>query len=78
MFKSSVPPFRGYTAPGVPPQPPADVVVEEGESLDFISGHWRIFQYRKGHRFSTDDVLVGWYASQCTATRTNPRARHRC
>jgi len=68
MFKSSVPPFRGYTAPGSVPTPPEGVVVEDGETLDFISGHWRIFQYKKGHRFSTDDVLVGWYGSQWAPT----------
>jgi tRNA1(Val) A37 N6-methylase TrmN6 len=45
--------------PGVdtPPEVPAD------ESLDAISGHFRIFQLRKGHRFSTDDVLTAWYGT---------------
>ncbi len=35
----------------------------EGETLDAISGHFRIFQLRKGHRFSTDDVLTAWYGT---------------
>lgn len=56
------PRFRGWVRPG--PVPPAsDVVVEPGESLDWISGHWRIFQYEKGHRFSVDDVLCAWFAT---------------
>src|SRR5437764_12198944 len=54
--------FRGWTRPG--PRPPGGVVVEEGESLDCISGHFGIFQFTKGHRFSTDDVLTAWYATQ--------------
>ena len=54
--------FRGWTRPGPVPPPRADVVVEDGESLDWISGHWRIFQYERGHRFSVDDVLCSWFA----------------
>ena len=54
--------FRGWRRPG--PTVPAGVEIDEGESLDYISGHYRIFQYLKGHRFSTDDVLTGWYGSQ--------------
>ena len=33
------------------------------ESLDALSGHFKIFQRKDGHRFSTDDVLVSIYAS---------------
>jgi tRNA1(Val) A37 N6-methylase TrmN6 len=40
-------------APAVPPE----------ETLDAISGHFRIFQLRRGHRFSTDDVLTAWYGT---------------
>jgi tRNA1(Val) A37 N6-methylase TrmN6 len=54
--------FRGWTIPG--PRPPGGVDLEEGESLDAISGHWWLFQLKKGHRFSTDDLLCAWYASQ--------------
>ena len=56
--------FKGWAKPG--PVPPgalsvADVPVDE--TLDAISGHFRIFQLRKGHRFSTDDVLTAWYGT---------------
>lgn len=44
--------------------PPGGVEVEEDETLDFISGHFKIFQYAKGHRYSTDDVLTAWYGTQ--------------
>ncbi len=37
--------------------------VEEGETLDALSGAYRIYQYADGHRFSTDDLLVAWYAT---------------
>jgi tRNA1(Val) A37 N6-methylase TrmN6 len=46
-------------------------VVGDGETLDFISGHFRLFQLRDGHRFSTDDVLTAWYGtSWCPSART--------
>ena len=45
--------------------------VEPGETLDAISGHFRIFQLENGHRFSTDDVLTAWYGtSWCPSART--------
>lgn len=56
--------FKGWAKPGpVPPGAAAPPEVPPGESLDAISGHFRIFQLRKGHRFSTDDVLTAWYGT---------------
>jgi tRNA1(Val) A37 N6-methylase TrmN6 len=56
--------FKGWAKPGpVPPgalDPPA---VPPEETLDAISGHFRLFQLRKGHRFSTDDLLTAWYGT---------------
>ncbi|MCK6524793.1 methyltransferase [Myxococcota bacterium] len=45
-------------------QPNAD------ESLDRLTADWRIFQLRRGHRFSTDDTLTAW-----TAARARPGSR---
>jgi tRNA1Val (adenine37-N6)-methyltransferase len=45
--------------------PPGGVDPDAGESRDYISGHYRIFQYEKGHRYSTDDVLTAWYGTIC-------------
>lgn len=55
--------YRGWRRPG--PVPPGEVEPEEGETLDFLCGYFRIFQYAKGHRYSTDDVLTAWYGSIC-------------
>ena len=55
--------FKGWTRPG--PRPPAGVGVEPGETLDYLSGRCRIFQYEKGHRYSTDDILVAWQGARC-------------
>jgi tRNA1Val (adenine37-N6)-methyltransferase len=56
--------FKGWAKPG--PEAPGrhergDAAA--GETLDAISGHFRIYQLRKGHRFSTDDVLTAWYGT---------------
>lgn len=64
----SQPVFKGWVKPGpIPPGALGDgPEIEAGESLDAISGYYRIFQLRDGHRFSTDDVLTAWYGtSQC-------------
>lgn len=61
--------FRGWAKPGViPPGVEAPPVVPAGETLDAISGHFRLFQLREGHRFSTDDVLTAWYGSTWVPT----------
>jgi tRNA1(Val) A37 N6-methylase TrmN6 len=61
--------FKQWAKPGpVPPgatQPPE---VPAGESLDAISGHFRVFQLKAGHRFSTDDVLTAWYGTTWAPT----------
>jgi tRNA1(Val) A37 N6-methylase TrmN6 len=53
--------YRGWRRPG--PIPPGGVEPGEGETLDVICGWFRIFQYAKGHRYSTDDVLTAWYGT---------------
>ena len=55
------PQFRGWTKPG--PVAGTDLEVPDGESLDAISGFYRLFQLKGGHRFSTDDVLTAWYGT---------------
>lgn len=56
--------FKGWAKPGlVPPGATSPPDVPAAESLDAISGHFRLFQLKKGHRFSTDDVLTAWYGT---------------
>src|ERR1051326_6162553 len=61
--------FKGWAKPGViPPGAHAAPEVAPVETLDAISGHFRIFQLRDGHRFSTDDVLTAWYGTTWAAS----------
>ena len=57
--------FKGWVKPG--PSVPAGVEPETSsfgpETLDALSGEFRIFQYKDGHRYSTDDVLTAWYGT---------------
>lgn len=64
--------FKGWAKPGpVPPGLESGVAIEPNETLDAISGHFRLFQLREGHRFSTDDILTAWYGtSWCPTART--------
>jgi tRNA1Val (adenine37-N6)-methyltransferase len=64
--------FKGWAKPGlIPPGLASGVVVDPNETLDAISGHFRLFQLRDGHRFSTDDILTAWYGtSWCPTART--------
>lgn len=64
--------FKGWAKPGpVPPELASGLKVEPNETLDAISGHFRLFQLRDGHRFSTDDILTAWYGtSWCPTART--------
>ena len=59
--------FKGWAKPG--PEAPGytdpSLVPEPGETLDAISGHFRLFQLKEGHRFSTDDLLTAWYGTTC-------------
>jgi len=58
------PHFRGWAKPGpVPPGASSPPDVPPDETLDALSGHFRIFQLRGGHRFSTDDLLTAWYGT---------------
>jgi tRNA1(Val) A37 N6-methylase TrmN6 len=61
--------FKGWAKPGpVPPGAVDPPDVPADETLDAISGHFRVFQLRKGHRFSTDDVLTAWYGTSWAAS----------
>jgi len=64
--------FKSWAKPGpIPPGLASGAAVEPHETLDAISGHFRLFQLRDGHRFSTDDILTAWYGTTwCPTART--------
>lgn len=63
------PMFKGWAKPGpIPPGALTPPTVPDEETLDALSGHFRIFQLRGGHRFSTDDVLTAWYGTTWVAS----------
>jgi tRNA1(Val) A37 N6-methylase TrmN6 len=52
------------------PETGAPLTVAPHETLDAISGHFRVFQLADGHRFSTDDILTAWYGTTwCPSAR---------
>lgn len=53
-----------WTPPGPRAAAPADLVPGPDETLDALSGDWCLFQLRRGHRYSADDLLVAWYAGE--------------
>lgn len=57
------PTFRGWTKPGPSADLDVDLQLGEDETVDALSGHFRIVQLRGGHRFSTDDLVVAWYGT---------------
>ena len=63
--------FKGWAKPGpIPPGLVNGLKVEPHETLDAISGHFRLFQLANGHRFSTDDILTAWYGTSWCPTAT--------
>lgn len=62
--------FKGWAKPGpiAPGAGEKSLEIGDDETLDAISGHFRLFQLRNGHRFSTDDVLTSWYGTSWCPT----------
>lgn len=54
----------------------AELEAELGEpiTVDGLTARWSIFQRKRGHRHSTDDLLTGWYALE-TKPRGAPLTR---
>jgi len=60
--------FKGWAKPGPVPPGLGAPSADPHETLDAISGHFRLFQLRDGHRFSTDDILTAWYGTSWCPT----------
>lgn len=48
----------------MPAETPRGAPEAEEETIDKLIGSWRVIQLRKGHRFSTDDLVTAWRASR--------------
>ncbi|MBT9555621.1 MAG: SAM-dependent methyltransferase [Myxococcales bacterium] len=58
--ESTAPTHRVAVAPEADPDPEAAL---GPLSIDRLAGDWRIVQRRRGHRFSTDDLMTAWVAA---------------
>ena len=57
----------GWLAPGPAPagaQGRAELAPAADEDLSYLTGDWRLFQKRRGHRWSLDDLLTAWVATE--------------
>jgi tRNA1(Val) A37 N6-methylase TrmN6 len=56
----------GWVAPGPKPplSAPHEALPQEDETLSFLSGDFRIFQKRTGNRWSIDELVTAFVASQ--------------
>lgn len=63
---------EGWQAPGPQPAPPDDPDLRPGpdEDLCYLTGEFRILQKLRGHRWSVDDLLTAWLASESTPPET--------
>ncbi len=66
----------GWTAPGPAPagaqgRPELEPAVDE--DLCYLCGDWRLFQKQRGHRWSLDDLVTAWIATE----GCDPHAPHR-
>lgn len=62
----------GWRAPGPAPAGPGDnpnLVPGPEEDLCYLSGDWRLFQPRRGHRWSLDDLVTAWVATATAEER---------
>lgn len=56
--------FKGWAIPGPKAASAGKAELTDAkETLDALSGHFKIFQLKAGHRFSTDDLLTAWYGT---------------
>ncbi|MSP17826.1 MAG: methyltransferase domain-containing protein [Myxococcales bacterium] len=69
------PPRRpdGWQAPGPRPLAPAGLQPTDGEEMVALTGDFRLFQRRGGHRWSLDDLVTAWLAG--VMRRARPPSR---
>ncbi len=66
----------GWVPPGPSPRPPAgppDLSPGDDETLSYLTGDFRIFQKKDGHRWSLDDFVTAYIAIERTPRTNSPR-----
>ena len=66
----------GWTAPGPKPRGSdgrAELEPRDDEDLSFLTGEWRLFQKKQGHRWSLDDLVTAHLAASHAAA-LNPQS----
>ncbi len=53
-----------------PPNPELHELPDPEVTVDHLAGDWKICQLRRGHRFSADDMLTAWFATDIAPTAT--------
>ena len=67
----------GWQAPGPAPagaRGRPELAPAADEDLSYLSGDWRIFQKKQGHRWSLDDLVTAWIATRDLDPATALRA----
>jgi len=62
--------FKGYVLPGAEVPGLAESEFPPDTTLDALAGHFRLFQYAKGHRFSTDERAARRFDVRAATPRT--------
>ena len=44
------------------------------ETLDALVGDWRLYQLRRGNRYTTDDLLLAWFAATVASQQADARS----
>lgn len=55
--------YPSFQAPGPLPFGNEDVIIKNDEELNYLTGNWKIFQKINKHRYSTDDLVTSWLAT---------------
>ncbi len=60
---------KGWVPPGPPSLADARICASTDEDLSYLTGDWRIFQKKRGHRWSLDDLATADFAAEGASSR---------
>jgi hypothetical protein len=61
--KNKIVSYPSFQAPGPEPIGNDDDIILDDEELNYLTGKWKIFQKINKHRYSTDDLVTTWFAT---------------